>query len=115
MEKKLFFLVLTSSLILDVSGQMCGGIAGLGCPEGYICHYDWRGPDATGTCGIGIDDDGGRPRPEKGGRVGSVLRERINRIHASGSFEEWQVKTDNIFYKQKMDIRSWLKCTITNC
>lgn len=28
----------------------CGGIAGIKCPEGYICQLDGNYPDAAGTC-----------------------------------------------------------------
>lgn len=29
---------------------ICGGIAGIKCPEGYICQLDGNYPDATGIC-----------------------------------------------------------------
>lgn len=31
-------------------GTMCGGIAGLTCPEGSYCKYEGTYPDAAGTC-----------------------------------------------------------------
>lgn len=35
----------------DVNKQVfCGGIAGIKCPEGYICQLDGNYPDAAGTC-----------------------------------------------------------------
>jgi hypothetical protein len=30
--------------------QFCGGIAGLSCPDGYMCKLDGDYPDASGTC-----------------------------------------------------------------
>ena len=30
--------------------KFCGGIAGIKCPEGYICQLDGNYPDAAGTC-----------------------------------------------------------------
>jgi hypothetical protein len=30
--------------------KMCGGIAGIKCPEGYTCMLDGRHPDASGVC-----------------------------------------------------------------
>ncbi len=36
--------------ITGPTGPMCGGIAGILCPEGYQCHYDGNYPDAGGVC-----------------------------------------------------------------
>lgn len=30
--------------------QMCGGIAGIKCPDGYVCEMTAMYPDASGTC-----------------------------------------------------------------
>ena len=32
------------------AGQHCGGIAGIPCPDGYLCSLDGTYPDASGTC-----------------------------------------------------------------
>lgn len=33
------------------SGRLCGGIAGISCPDGYVCDYpEPRYPDAQGVC-----------------------------------------------------------------
>lgn len=29
---------------------MCGGIAGIKCPDGYVCQMTAKYPDASGTC-----------------------------------------------------------------
>jgi hypothetical protein len=34
----------------DSTGQFCGGIAGIPCPEGYKCKLDGDYPDAGGEC-----------------------------------------------------------------
>lgn len=32
------------------SGQFCGGIAGIKCPQGYQCNLEGNYPDAGGEC-----------------------------------------------------------------
>jgi len=31
-------------------GKFCGGIAGIKCPDGFVCKYSGNYPDAGGTC-----------------------------------------------------------------
>jgi len=31
-------------------GKFCGGIAGIKCPDGFVCKYNGNYPDAGGTC-----------------------------------------------------------------
>jgi len=31
-------------------GKFCGGIAGIKCPNGFVCKYSGNYPDAGGTC-----------------------------------------------------------------
>jgi len=33
-----------------ISGSMCGGFAGIQCPQGYDCKLAGNYPDASGTC-----------------------------------------------------------------
>ena len=34
----------------NIQREMCGGFAGVLCPEGYICDKKENYPDASGTC-----------------------------------------------------------------
>jgi len=36
--------------LTETEGTFCGGIAGLLCPDGFVCKYDGDYPDAGGTC-----------------------------------------------------------------
>lgn len=37
---------------VNSEGEYCGGIKGLGCPQGYVCKLDGAYPDAPGKCVI---------------------------------------------------------------
>ena len=41
-------------------GKVCGGFAGIQCPDGQVCKLTAQHPDATGRCGApGPGDEGG--------------------------------------------------------
>lgn len=43
-------LILIYSFLGENTPLECGGIAGIGCPAGYVCQINETSPDAMGIC-----------------------------------------------------------------
>ncbi|MEK7163998.1 MAG: hypothetical protein AAB768_02535 [Patescibacteria group bacterium] len=48
--KKVVDQILATFKFIDQKEMVCGGIAGVICPDGYNCKYDGDYPDASGIC-----------------------------------------------------------------